>query len=173
VAGQVGGVYKYRTAGRNTTEGLAESLHLISVIGGKLAGIPLNLVCSQKRTLRPDGAPTTVTIVRVEYKGGIQELRETASKIAIEQQQHNAYIKQIEDNMIKQLDIAAEVIGDEEEFAEEFTPDAIAPEIDEPEDKPKEEKKNPNHDQDMTEEPKEDDKDIELKEDEEDLDLFG
>lgn len=121
---QVGGVYVHRTRGYNTTTGMAASLGLISsVTKGTLAGVPLYIVAYRKATKTPEGIPTTITALRIEYRGTIQELLESSyseKKMRIE---HGVNMERMELDVKKLLDVKAEVIGeDEAEYAAEFVP---------------------------------------------------
>ena len=122
--GGVGGVYKFRTTGYNSVVGITSSLHLIRTLtGGRLAGVPLDMVLSPKSTTSPtDGRQVTVYVVRLEYKGTPQELREIGYQQAELQIRHKVDMTMIEEKYLQSMKIDDAVIGDTVEFTEEFHP---------------------------------------------------
>ena len=85
-AGEVGGVWKFRTTSFNSVDGISGSLAFIrQVTGGKLAGIPLNLIVSLKVITDVNGKSRNVSVVRLAYDGTPEELQAIGYKLAYQQ----------------------------------------------------------------------------------------
>jgi hypothetical protein len=124
-AATVGGVYKFRTTGYNSTVGILSSLTLIkSITGGVLAGIPLSLTVAPKNVINPEnGQNQTIYFVNVEYRGGFDALREIGYNTALNRQKHNIRIENIEQEARRAITFQPDMMGDAAETAEEFYPE--------------------------------------------------
>lgn len=124
----VGGVWKFRTTSFNSVDGLTASLmFLASVTGGQLANVPLDLVLAPKRVADPAGKPQTVYVVGLEFRGTVEQLRDTGYRIALGNEQAKLRIVDIERDARRMLeapqDPGAVFDGeDSEDVAEEFHP---------------------------------------------------
>jgi len=77
-ANALGGVYKFRTTSWNSIISIRSQLRMFTVLtGGNIAGVPFNLVLNKKDAM-PGGKKQTIYFVTLEYKGGIQSLRDRA-----------------------------------------------------------------------------------------------
>ncbi len=74
----VGGIWKFRTTGRNSILAILASLRLIQTLtSGHLAGIPLSLIVSPQLTTNPvTGNPISINVVNIVFKGDPEMLRE-------------------------------------------------------------------------------------------------
>ena len=128
-AGSVGGVWKFRTTGYNSTVGILSSLSLIRTLtGGILAGIPLRLTVQPKVCTSPtDGKSQTVYVVGVEYAGTMQDLYKGAIRIAAEKAEYRKELAQIERQVLLLSSPDAELIDQAADIAEEYYPDEATP----------------------------------------------
>jgi len=80
---RLGGVYRFRTTSRITAEQMYGSLlHIGTLTGGVLQGLPLRLVVRPIQ-VSPDGKPTTVYVVHVELRGAdVNEIQRQAVQLA-------------------------------------------------------------------------------------------
>lgn len=127
----IGGVWKFRTTSYNSIVSIASTLALIKrLTGGKLSGIPLDLVVAPKTTIVPKDEKTqTIYVVSLEYRGSVAQLQDTAYQMTLRDASHKERIQAAEDEARRLLsgDIPPEEIG---EFVEEFVPEqAIKEEI--------------------------------------------
>ena len=125
----VGGVWKFRTTSYNSVVGILSSLAMIQrITGGRLAGIPLNLVLSPKTVANPvDGKQQTIYVVSVEFAGSVQALREVGYEQLLQDKTHGARIEQLEDQARRLLADRRDEYEDEaEDIVDEFYPDAAA-----------------------------------------------
>lgn len=122
-AATVGGVWRFRTTSYNSTMGILSSLSLIkSVTGGPLAGIPLMMTLTPKTVANPvDGKSQTVFVVGLEYRGGVDELRQIGFDVAMKRQTHQIRMEDIEKQARKLL--AYEDPVNDEDTVDEFYPD--------------------------------------------------
>lgn len=96
-AAVLGGVWKFRTTSFNSVDGLTGAIEMIrQIAGGQIANIPLELVLTPKQATRPDGQPTTIHVVGLEYRGNTDALQAAGHKIAIEHHQANPNFDQME-----------------------------------------------------------------------------
>ena len=128
-----GGVYKFRTTSQITIEQLYGCLvHLKSLTGGVLQGLPLSLVVRPMQ-VAPQGKATTVYVVHVELRGNnLQEVQAQALQLAQYRVAHHRQIaaSQAEFRKLLRAPGVDEDDGEQEEVAAEFTgmpPDAEAP----------------------------------------------
>lgn len=121
----VGGVWKFRTTGYNSTVGILSSLTLLkSLTGGILAGIPLAMTIQPKVATNPvTGQAVTVYVVGVEYAGDVKSLQNGALEIA----QRNAEFRQrlihVEDEARKLIGVSAGLVDQAGDISEEFYPE--------------------------------------------------
>jgi hypothetical protein len=122
-AATVGGVWRFRTTSYNSTVGILSSLAMIkSVTGGPLAGIPLMMTLTPKTVANPvDGKSQTVFVVGVEYRGGVDELRQVGYDLAMKRQTHQIRMDDIEKQARKLL--AHEDPVNDEDVVDEFYPE--------------------------------------------------
>jgi len=121
-AGGVGGVWKFRTTGFNSTGGIMSSLALIkSLTGGILAGIPLKMVTAPKVATNPtDGKSVTIQVVSVIFAGTVSDLHHGALKIAQENADFRARIANVEKEVQKLLSIDSELVDQAGDITDEF-----------------------------------------------------
>ena len=123
----VGGVYVYRTTGRNSCYNLIASMLLVqSITGGMLAGIPFKLTL-QPKMVSPENSSDywKVFVVNIIYPYGQQRLLETAIDIAKRRMTAGVELKKIHDRA-RQLISAPLEESDEEaqDIVNEFYPEA-------------------------------------------------
>ncbi len=129
-AGGVGGVWKFRTTSYNSVVGLLSSMAFIrGITGGPLANIPLFLVVRPKQATAPDGKQQTVYIVSLEFRGDLDELRDTGHRIALDRAKTHVSIQHIEEEA-RRLLLAppddAPLPGDNaRDVVEEFYPEQV------------------------------------------------
>lgn len=125
-AESVGGVWVLRTTSRHTVRGLVSSMQLIQQLtAGRLAGVPLTLSVQPQIGHDDQDRPTTIYVVRIEYRGTIESLRDRAYQAALaDAQQGERYAHAIED---ARRMLAAPVVSDDEEtdIQAEFYPEEI------------------------------------------------
>jgi len=135
VAG-VGGVWKFRTTGWNSTVGILSSLALIKRIsGGPLAGLPLMMTLNPKTTINPQNKKAVkVWVVGLEYKGTIDNLKKHGLQIAMENKETQLKIENVEVEARKilgydpvGLQVEAEDVAHEYYPEEEAVPEAVDP----------------------------------------------
>lgn len=128
-AAAVGGVWKFRTTSYNSVVGIMSSLAMISRIsGGRLAGIPLTMKLTAKTVQEPvTGSQQTIYVVGIEYKGTVEQLRDSGYKALLDDKTHGARIEDIERHarlLIAQQHDEYEVEADD--IADEFFPEQAA-----------------------------------------------
>lgn len=143
---KVGGVYRFRTTSWNSVNNILGSLHFIkSLTGGVLAGIPLKMVLKPKTTTVENNGSrfqTTVYVVHIEYDGNVNELQETAFRIAKERTQNEYKLEKVEE-FAKNNMITGETDDEAEDVNEEFYPNQIEDVVEIEEDEDKAEKDEP------------------------------
>ena len=130
-AARWGGVYKFRTTGRISSEQLLGSLlHLRDLTGGIIRGIPLRLVVRQMTVhpIGPNGQPLTtqVPVVHVDFLGHeLQRIRQDAIDLARLEvtQRRDLQRAQLE---YKQIVERPETVLEAADFADEFHPEPAA-----------------------------------------------
>jgi len=97
-AEKFGGVWKFRTTSYNSIQGITSSLCAIQrMVGGPIAGLPLELVLSNKTAITPKtGEATKIQIVSVEYPGSMEQLREQGIKVLSASVNHRRQLALIE-----------------------------------------------------------------------------
>jgi hypothetical protein len=93
-AARFGGVYKFRTTSVISTEQLYGGLlHIQSLTGGILTGIPMHLVVRPMQ-VAPDGKQTTVYVCHIELHGAdLGEIQQQALKAAEFRAQHKRQVQ--------------------------------------------------------------------------------
>lgn len=127
---RIGGVWKFRTVGKNSVISLKSSMEFIyQLTGGQIAGIPLNLVLRPKSVNVKDpktGKPinTKIYVANLEYRGTVEDLQNEAYKIANNRSLNSARIMQIEQQVLKQLETAKNPMDEEiADTVDEFYPE--------------------------------------------------
>lgn len=120
----IGGCHKFRTTSVNTVSSILGSLQLLHIAtGGNVAFVPLELVVKPKSTAIPGtGAPTTVYVVSLVFRGDVKKLQEIAFKNVQDGASYRALLAGVEAP-------ASPLPETDEEAAEimaEFYPDAVA-----------------------------------------------
>ena len=128
-----GGVYKFRTTSQITIEQLYGCLvHLKSLTGGVLQGLPLSLVVRPMQ-VAPQGKATTVYVVHVELRGNnLQEVQAQALQLAQYRVAHHRQIaaSQAEFRKLLRAPGVDEDDVEQEDVASEFT--GVAPDVEAP-----------------------------------------
>lgn len=123
-----GQVHVFRTTSINSVMGILGGLDLLrAATKGHVSGIPLMLVVNNKSTVIPgSGAPTTVQVVSLCYRGDMMALRESTLQLL---EQDRRYLLGMDE---LQAEARANGVGDvvapteEAEFVDEFMPDQRA-----------------------------------------------
>lgn len=134
-ASTIGGVWKFRTTGRNSTNGIYSSLALIkSITGGLLSGIPLNMIVSPKVGTTPSGDSVTVYVVSCEFAGNVQELRKYSLEMAQNEALHRLRLINVEIEAKQLIEYDSSLKEERADIVEEFHPEELKPEtvIEEP-----------------------------------------
>lgn len=126
----VGGVYKFRTTGYNSTVGIYSSLVLIKgLTGGILAGIPLEMTIQPKVVTSPiDGKTQTVYVVGVEFPGDVQTLQKRTLELAQANADFRHRLGNVENEVRKMISCDADLVDQAGDIVDEFHPDENAPE---------------------------------------------
>lgn len=132
----IGGVYKFRTTGKNSCVAIQSSLMFIqSLTGGILAGLPLKLVFTMKDTIIPTTQkPTKIPIVRLEYAGSITQLQQNVLEMSENEKAFHQRLEHVEKEQQPLLDFDEE---DPTEINEEFYPEQYIDEDIETKERPK------------------------------------
>lgn len=134
----VGAAHVFRTGSFNSVRSILGSLSLIQAASnGLLAFLPLWLIVTPKAATTPGGQTTTIQVVSVIYRGTLDELRQKTLELSKTKAQFLVEIQNAEQTA-RQL-ISESVESDEEQasIAEEFYPDSIDVQPEEPKDKSK------------------------------------
>lgn len=123
-ANVIGGVWKFRTTGYNSTVGILSSLTLIKTMtGGLLAGIPLVLTIQPKVATNPaDGRAVTIYVVGVEYAGTMDDLQHGALQLAEKNAAFRKRLTYVEKEVRQLISVDAEVVEQAGDVVEEFYP---------------------------------------------------
>ncbi len=123
-ADTIGGVWKYRTTGYNSTVGIMSSLSLIRALsGGLLAGLSLDLTIQPKVGTDPDGKSVTIQVVGVVFRGGLADLRKKTLEIASENADFRVRLMNVEKEAIKLIGVDAELVDQAGDIVDEFHPE--------------------------------------------------
>lgn len=120
----VGGVYKFRTTGYNSTVGIYSSLVLIKgLTGGILAGIPLNMTIQPKVATSPvDGRSQTVYVVGIEYPGDMRKLQQETLALAQQNADFRVRLANVENEVRTMISADAELLDQAGDIVDEFHP---------------------------------------------------
>jgi hypothetical protein len=120
----VGGVWKFRTTGYNSTVGMQSSLCLIrSLSGGLLAGLDLDMTIQKKVGTDPDGKSVTIEVVGVLFRGSIQALQKKSLEIASTNAEFRVRLAHVEEEVIKMIGVDSELVDQAGDIVEEFHPE--------------------------------------------------
>jgi hypothetical protein len=123
-ADRIGGVWKFRTTGYNSTVGIMSSLMMIKTLtGGILCGLPLEMTIQPKIATQPDGTSTTIQVVGITFRGDMQKLQQESLKIASQHAEHCLRVENIENEVRKLISVDAELIDQAGDIVEEFYPE--------------------------------------------------
>jgi hypothetical protein len=123
-ADTIGGVWKYRTTGYNSTVGIMSSLSLIRALsGGILAGLALDMTIQPKVGTDPDGKSVTIQVVGVVFRGGLTDLRKKVLEIASQNADFRARLANVEAEVVKQIGVDAELVDQAGDIVDEFHPE--------------------------------------------------
>ena len=136
-ADSVGGVWKFRTTGWNSTVGILSSLSFIKTLtGGHLAGLPLVTTIQPKVATNPiSGESVTIQVVGIEFAGSMADLQKTTLSLATQNAAFFARLASVETEAQKMLSVDADIIDNAGDIVDEFfpeqpeTPQLTAPEI--------------------------------------------
>ena len=127
----LGGTWKFRTTSFNSHDALFGSLMFIHrAAGGRIAGIPLELVLTAKKVADPSGKQQTIYVVGLEFAGTMENLRESTLQIASDQARAGLQIAKIETEARRLLAAPdGKVFADDdvEGVADEFFPEGEEP----------------------------------------------
>jgi len=126
-AGLFGQAHTFRTTSMNSVRGILGGLELLkTATKGRLAGLPLMLTMNAKQTQTPSGAPTTVFVVSICYRGSMTELRQEVLTILAQEKQYLIGMDDINTTTLDPTTVGIQPGSEEEkEFVEEFFPDAV------------------------------------------------
>lgn len=125
--GSVGSVYRYRTTGWNSINGMLSSLALCAKIaeraGGRIAFLPMKLTYSTKWvTPAGQGTKKKIPVVTCEFRGSIEELQERS----MESMKYLSAPNNTEDGMqltsANIYDADDETLEEQQDIAAEFAP---------------------------------------------------
>ncbi len=132
-AATVGGVWTFRTTSYNSILGITSAMDFfLALTGGKLAGLPLDLVLAPKTGKRPDGGAVTVFVVSLEYRGPIEQLREYALRAATAEAQYSARMAELHSSAkaLIEAPVAPAEREEREEIVAEFYPQQMGADVD-------------------------------------------
>ena len=119
-----GGVYKFRTTSVISIQQLYGGLlHILSLTGGILVGIPLRLIVRPMQ-VSPEGKPTTVYVVHVElHAADLGEIQQKALAAATYRAQHYSQIREAQRQYVALLSAPGDEDPDEiEHIVAEYLP---------------------------------------------------
>jgi hypothetical protein len=121
----IGGVWKFRTTGRNSTMAILGSLNLISSItGGLLAGIPLNMTIMPKISTNPKtNDPVTIYVVGIEFDGNVEQLRQFSLGMAQGEAVHRLRLKDVEYEAKRMIEYDVSLKEERADIVEEYHPE--------------------------------------------------
>lgn len=127
---RVGGVWKFRTTSYNTVINILSSMAMIQrITGGKLSGIPLDLVLLPKTVTTPGtGKLQVIYVVGLEYQGSMLDLAKDSADAMVEQIENKERILKIE-HRAKQIMVETGSLEENEsikDIIEEFYPEEVA-----------------------------------------------
>jgi len=148
----VGACHILRTTSINTVKSVLGSLAFIqAAASGMLAFLPLHLILKPKTVTIPSGAPSTVYVSSIVYRGSIEQMRDKALMMAKEKAQFLIEMDTVEESARELIEQEVESEQEQLEVQQEFYPDSIDAEvIDNPAEHPAEQKKDPKPDKPKT-----------------------
>jgi hypothetical protein len=124
----VGGVWKYRTTGYNSTVGMMSSLALIHALtGGLLAGLDLDLTVQRKVGTDPDGNSVTIQVVGIMFRGSIDALRKKTLEIATGNADFRQRMIRVEETVRMLVSPDSEAIDQAADITDEYYPEEEKP----------------------------------------------
>ena len=125
-ASMVGACHVLRTTSINTVKSIIAGLAFIqAAASGHLAFLPLHLVLKPRTVTIPSGAPSTIYVSSIVYRGSIEELRQNALGMAKEKAQYLIEMDKVEESARELMDQAVESDKEQEDVQAEFYPDAV------------------------------------------------
>jgi hypothetical protein len=136
-ANRVGGIWKFRTAGKNSVCSIVESMNMIKALTGggqvdsdgrpvgPLAWIPLKMVVSPKSTSTRTGQPVIIHVVRLEFDGLDERLVELGFEIMRKRIDHRMQMGKLQKQLVAP---DQESLEEQKETAEEFFPSRFSTE---------------------------------------------
>ena len=123
-ATSIGGIWKFRTTGYNTTTGLTASLAYLQLqTGGHLARIPLLLTIRAKAATNPlDGKAVTIQVVGVEFDGDAEKLAGTVVEIIQKDAEFRRKLISVERETMKLLSADAVLVDEAGDIRGEHFP---------------------------------------------------
>jgi len=135
---RVGGVWRFRTTGKNSVKSIIASMNMIKTLTGggqtdsednplgPLAWIPLKMIVSPKSTISPSGQPVLIYVVHLEFDGLDDRLTELGYEIMRKRIEHGMNMGRLQKQAQRLL--VAPLQEDEvtqSETAKEFFPEAV------------------------------------------------
>ena len=122
----LGGIYKFRSTSYNSYKQLIGSMLMIKQFAGqRLAGILMNLVVGPKTVQTPDGKNQKANVVSLEFAGTMEDLRSKALAWAESDAKFQIDMKKKENEVKLIMSSDGAILGDTDDFVEEFVPDAV------------------------------------------------
>lgn len=123
-ADTIGGIWKFRTTGYNSTVGIMSSLSLIRALsGGLLAGLDLSMTIQPKVGTDPDGKSVTIQVVGIVFRGSVQKLQEKTLEIARQNADFRVRLSHVESEVLKMIGVDAELVDQAGDIVDEFHPE--------------------------------------------------
>jgi hypothetical protein len=123
-ANTIGGIWKFRTTGYNSTVGIMSSLSLIRAMsGGLLAGLPLDMTIQPKVGTDPDGKSVTIQVVGVVFRGSISDLQKQTLQIATSNADFRMRLANVEQEVKQLTGIDVDAIDQAADITDEFYPE--------------------------------------------------
>uniref|UniRef100_A0A6M3LLM2 Uncharacterized protein n=1 Tax=viral metagenome TaxID=1070528 RepID=A0A6M3LLM2_9ZZZZ len=124
----LGACHVLRTTSINTCKSILGSLAFIKTLsGGLLAFLPLHLILSPKFAIIPStGAPTTIYMSSIVFRGNIQDLQQKAIEMAQAKAKYLITMDDVENQARLTMTKMVDSIEDVDDIIEEFYPDEAA-----------------------------------------------
>jgi hypothetical protein len=125
-ATMMGACHVLRTTSINTVKSILGGLSFIqTAASGMLAFLPLHLILKPRTVTTPSGAPTTVYISSIVFRGSISDLRQKALGMAKEKAQYLIEMDGIEETARKLINVSVESEQEQADVQAEFYPDSV------------------------------------------------
>ena len=123
-----GQAHTFRTTSMNSIKGIIGGIKLIQMAtNGRIAGLPLVLALTEKNTVTPAGHKTVVYVMSVCYRGNMDDMRSNVIRMLTEERQYLIGMDEVEktarENGVGSIGIEPDSV-EEQEFVEEFFPNA-------------------------------------------------